>query len=218
MTNINFVYATKKRTALDHILAQGASFFDQAGVPFEVIIPQDFCTSFVETHLTNMGYIQKAQAVAMVFSLQSVPADHVASFDEDLIIKAQEDSLDAWVTPLTEAFDASPETSRGYQSAHERALRKGLQLHHFCLFKQEKPVASITLSLCGPLARLDDVGTLPAFQGKGYATHLIRYALSQAKQRGAQSCFLESSASGLSVYETLGFTPLFTNNVYTRNT
>ena len=55
---------------------------------------------------------------------------------------------------------------------------------------------------------------LPEFQGKGYATHLVRYVLSEAKRLGAHYCFLESSDSGLGVYQKLGFETLFKNNMY----
>jgi ribosomal protein S18 acetylase RimI-like enzyme len=66
------------------------------------------------------------------------------------------------------------------------------------------------------IARIDDVGTLPELQGKGYATHLMRYVLSEAKRLGAHHCFLESSDSGFGVYQKLGFEPLFKNNIYSR--
>lgn len=216
--HINFIYVTKKPMALDLILTQGASFFDQVGLSFEVIIPQDFCTPPIDALLKTMGYLKNSDAAAMMLDLKSFSQDYSARLEEDLAVNAQKDHLDAWITPLIEAFDASPETGAGYRISHERALKKGIQLYHFTLFQQEKPVASLTLSLWGELARLDDVGTLPAFQGKGYATLLIRHVFSEAKQRGARYCFLESSVSGLRVYEKLGFTPLFKNNVYARNT
>lgn len=66
------------------------------------------------------------------------------------------------------------------------------------------------------IARIDDLGTLPEFQGKGYATHLMRYVLLETKKLGARHCFLESSDSGLGVYQKLGFETLFKNNIYSR--
>ena len=66
------------------------------------------------------------------------------------------------------------------------------------------------------IARIDDVGTLPEFQGKGYASALMRYVLSEAKKLGARHCFLESSDSGLGVYQKLGFESLFKSNIYSR--
>ena len=61
-----------------------------------------------------------------------------------------------------------------------------------------------------------DVGTLLEFQGKGYASALMTYALSEANRLGASHAFLESSDSGLGVYQKFGFEPLFKNNIYSR--
>lgn len=72
----------------------------------------------------------------------------------------------------------------------------------------------MTLSLNKGVARIDDVGTLPEFQGKGYATHLMNDVLFTAKQLGADHCFLESSDSGLGIYKKLGFELLFENRIY----
>ena len=95
-------------------------------------------------------------------------------------------------------------------------MTKNAKLYHFSLYSEEKPIASITLSLNNDIARIDDVGTLPEFQGKGYATRLMNYALSEAKKLGTTHCFLEASDSGLSIYQKLGFKTLFRNNVYSR--
>lgn len=103
-----------------------------------------------------------------------------------------------------------------YAATHESALKKNVNLRHFSLYKQEKPIASITLSMHLAIARIDDVGTLPELQGKGYATHLMRYVLSEAKKLGACHCFLESSDLGLGVYQKLGFETLFKNNIHSR--
>ena len=92
-----------------------------------------------------------------------------------------------------------------YADTHKLALTKNSKLHHFSLYREEKPIASITLSLNNAIARIDDVGTLPEFQGKGYATRLMNYALSKAKELGATYCFLEASDSGLLIYQKLGF-------------
>jgi ribosomal protein S18 acetylase RimI-like enzyme len=67
------------------------------------------------------------------------------------------------------------------------------------------------------VARIHDVGTLPEYQNKGYATQLMKHAINEAINLGADYCFLEASESGLSVYQKLGFKPLFKNNYYTRS-
>ena len=52
------------------------------------------------------------------------------------------------------------------------------------------------------------------FSAGGYAAHLVAYILTKAKKLGARHCFLESSDSGLGVYQKIGFELLFKNTVY----
>ena len=54
------------------------------------------------------------------------------------------------------------------------------------------------------------------FSAGGYSAHLVAYMLAKAKKLGARHCFLESSDSGLGVYQKLGFETLFKNNIYSR--
>jgi ribosomal protein S18 acetylase RimI-like enzyme len=225
-SELNFIYITKNTNALDKILIQGKQFFDQDNFSFDVIIPQELCTPQITDILNTMGYPQKSKSVSMVVDLDRFAIDQTASFDDETVIKANDDQLNDWMMPLIGAFESTFEICSIYANNHESALKRNINLRHFSLYQttprlrltsQEKPIASITLSMHdGTIARIDDVGTLPEFQGKGYATHLVRYMLSEAKKLGAHHCFLESSDSGLGVYQKLGFKPLFKNNIYSR--
>jgi GNAT superfamily N-acetyltransferase len=214
---LNFIYITKNTNALDKILNQGKQFFDQDNLTFDVIIPQELCTPQMADVLNAMGYSQKSKSVSMIMDLERFAMDQTASFDSETTIKANDDQLNDWMMPLIGAFESTFEICSIYANTHTNALKKNVNFRHFSLYKQEKPIASITLSMHDDtIARIDDVGTLPEFQGKGYATHLMRYVLSEAKRLGARHCFLESSDSGLVVYQKLGFDPLFKNNIYSR--
>jgi ribosomal protein S18 acetylase RimI-like enzyme len=213
---LNFIYITRNTNALDKILTQGKLFFDQDNLSFDVIIPQELCRSQIADVLNTMGYPQKSKSVSMVVDLDRFAMDKTASFDSETMVKPNDDQLNDWMMPLIGAFESTFEVCMVYAATHESALKKNVNLRHFSLYKQEKPIASITLSMHDAIARIDDVGTLPEFQGKGYATHLMRYVLSEAKKLGARHCFLESSDSGLGVYQKLGFETLFKNNIYSR--
>lgn len=214
---LNFIYITRNTNALDKILIQGKQFFDQDNLSFDVIIPQELCTLQMTDALNTIGYPQKSKSVSMVVNLDKFSFDQTANLADETIIKANDDRLNDWMMPLIGAFESTFEICLIYATTHENALKRNINLRHFSLYKQEKPIASITLSMHNDtIARIDDVGTLPEFQGKGYATHLMRYVLSEAKRLGARHCFLESSDSGLGVYQKLGFEPLFKNNIYSR--
>ena len=211
---LNFIYITRNTNVLDKILIQGKQFYDQDNLSFEVIIPQKLCTSQIEGILNTLGYSQNSKSVSMVVNLDRFAINKIASFDAETMIKANDEQLNDWMMPLIGAFESTLEICSIYADIHEQALKKNINLRHFSLYKQEKPITSITLSLNNGIARIDDVGTLPEFQGKGCATHLMSYVLSEAKRLGAHHCFLESSDSGLGVYQKLGFAPLFKNNIY----
>ena len=213
---LNFIYITRNTNALDKILTQGKKFFDQDNLTFDVIIPQELYTPQMADVLNAMGYPQKSKSVSMIVELARFAMDQTARFDDETAIKANDNQLNEWMMPLVGAFESTFEICRIYAGIHENALKRNINLRHFSLYKQEQPIASITLSMHDAIARIDDVGTLPELQGKGYATHLMRYVLSEAKKLGARHCFLESSDSGLGVYQKLGFETLFKNNIYSR--
>ncbi len=213
---LNFIYITQNTHVLDKILIQGKQFFDDDNLSFDVIIPQDLCMPKMIDVLNTMGYPQKCKSVSMVVDLDKFATDQTASFDSETTIKPNDDQLNDWMMPLIGAFESTFEICSIYATTHANAIKKNVNLRHFSLYKKEKPIASITLSMHDAIARIDDVGTLPEFQGTGYATHLMRYVLLEAKGLGAHHCFLESSDSGLGVYQKLGFELLFTNNIYSR--
>ena len=100
------------------------------------------------------------------------------SFDDNISIKANDDKLNEWMIPLIGAFESTIDICSMYAAIHEKALKNHMNMHHFSLYKRGSPIkASLTLSIMDTFARIDDVGTLPKFQNKGYATRLMIYAL-----------------------------------------
>ena len=135
--------------------------------------------------------------------------------DNDFTIQLDQ-SLKDWMVPMISAFDSTVAITLLYAKAHEDLLKQGFRFEHFCLYKDKQPISSITLSMQGNSTRIDDVGTIPLYQGKGYATKIIKRALSEIKKLGLTYCFLEASNSALLIYKKLGFTPLSKNNIYSK--
>ncbi|EPL3925643.1 GNAT family N-acetyltransferase [Morganella morganii] len=130
-----------------------------------------------------------------------------------------------WAEPLEAAFPAgendgedAPDFSivSDYISYHQRAMANGAELYHAVLLCQGKPVSCITLSLSEYGARIDDLGTVPVYQGNGYATLLLDYALTLCRTRGIRDCYLDASSEGLSLYQKLGFRTLFNYLFYVK--
>ena len=138
--------------------------------------------------------------------------------NSDVTIKRiYKDELGDWITPLIDAFGSGELMTKQYLLCHEKIANDKLHFYHFSLSKKDTPIASLTLSINEGVARVDDVGTVSAFQKRGYATQLLAHALQTARMAGAKYCFLEASVSGLSVYKKIGFNPFFRNRIYTNS-
>lgn len=208
---LNPLTIRKNNQFIEDALNQSRTFYEIENLPFAIFIPHDFCQQDVCTTLKDMGYLQIGKCVAMVLELG---AGQKAYDDaEDRILEADKDLKD-WAIPLKDAFEATFEISSQYANAHKRALKKEFNIRHFSLYVEGKPISSVTLSIHKNIARIDDLGTVPELQGRGYATRLMNYTLGQAIKLGATHCFLEASVEGLSLYRNLGFKPLFKSIIY----
>lgn len=216
MTGVPFSYFNlvylKSTHNLVNVLEQSKLFFSKANLPFNVDIPEELCTSEAQHILEEMGFLQIDKSVPMGLSLSKKIYTNLNELSDCIRIQQNNDLKD-WVIPL-KAFGADPEITLLYSNTHLKALERKFKLHHFCLYKDEQPVSSITLSIHDHSARIDDVATLAEFQNLGFGTCLIKHALSYAQQLGATHCFLDASDFGFSLYEKLGFTTIYKSNTY----
>lgn len=212
--NLNFVCIRNRVGSLAEVLKQSKRFFDKNKLPFVVVIPEDVITDKMRANLRFFGYLQTSIGVAMWVRLEDVTTSVAPSFNNDVAIHDNNKKLNEWMLPLIAAFKSNFEATSQWASAHESALKKGIKLYNFSLYVLGRVVCSITLSVHNNLARVDNVGTLPELQRRGYATHLIKHVLLESKKLGATYCFLESSESGLSLYKKLGFRELFKHSFY----
>ena len=211
VASLNPVYI-KIKCDIPEIIRKSQVFYPNK-YPFEIIIPKEFCTQGKKNALEKLDYVKIAESTAMVASLMD-NIDYDCD-NNDFTIQLDQ-SLKDWMVPMISAFDSTFEMTLLYAKTHENALKQGYRFEHFCLYKDKQPISSITLSMQGNSARIDDVGTIPLYQNKGYATNLIKHALGEEKKSGLTYCFLEASNSALSIYKKLGFAPLSKNNIYSK--
>lgn len=211
VADLNLLYIHKSPLCIKQLLEQGQSFYAQQNLPFTVIIPEIILTPIHTEIFKNQNYISLSESTCMAIKLANFTTD--TPLKENLTILAAKNLTD-WNLPLIGAFESTSELTSLYKARHQQALIRGTNLQHFCVYHEEAPISSISLSIHNQAARIDDVGTLPKFQKQGYATQLINYALSEAQKMGAEYCFLESSDMGSSMYQKIGFRSLFQNHIY----
>lgn len=182
-----------------------------------IICPEGQTDLMIQSHQVKWQLEHEAPTTAMLLQLdqwQSIPNQ-----TNDFTVSLTNDDLSLWSEPLLTAFSSGQPFQdaiilQQYQIAHELALQRNFPLYHFVLMHDHTSICSLTLTIMNQGARLDDIGTVPDQQGKGYATALIQHALTFAKDKGVEYCTLEASSDGLSVYQTLGFKPLWNYHAY----
>lgn len=206
----NPFYIRKKLSPVEAILTECDAFYSPKNVPWDVIVTEQFLTEELKQSLKNRGYHFIGKSVAMFIELQKPEY----SLNEDQTIQPVSDQLDLWLLPLMGAFELTFEVMQQYANAHQRALINKAHFHHYTLLDKSEPIVSLTLSQQANVARISDVGTLPLYQNKGHASYLMKHAMNEAVKMGSEYCFLEASEAGISVYQKLGFKPLFINHTY----
>ncbi len=187
-------------------LAEGVAFLKGAGVPFCVVMPQAQVARY-SPQLLQQQMLAADQTCCMALDLATcVPRQVAPGLGQ---VRCTDRHLEDWARPVASAFESGDAAIKQYLARHRAALQAGRALHHFSLYVDQRPVSALTLSLGPEVARLDDIGTLQGFQGRGYATALIHAVLGLAQARGARWCVLEASLDGLSIYRKAGFNALF---------
>lgn len=209
---LNILFIRKHVPSLEEILAQASTFFKAVKLPWCIEMPMDLCSEAWVKILAKDGFRPTETAVAMAMPLAI--EEHADQRDFD--IRAMNDALDQWMEPLIAYPATTAEINKQYKERHVKALQRGKALLHFSLFKHGQVISSLTLSLNNKSARIDDVATMPEFQGQGNASKLMKFALHKAAKMGANYCFLEASQQGLSIYKNLDFHILFNNQIFGR--
>jgi ribosomal protein S18 acetylase RimI-like enzyme len=208
--DLNIVYIRNNKESIETILSKCKKFYDQHNLLFVAIVPEDLCPTGTDAVTHEAGYHQAGKSVAMALDLKTAaPVVY-----DGVEIRENDEHLYEWMIPMIESFESTFDMMTCYADAHAHSQSMKCRLYHYNLYENDKVITSITLSVHGSIARIDDVGTIPEHQRKGHATCLVNFALSKAKELGATHCFLEASESGLSIYKKLGFVPLFTTNIF----
>lgn len=206
VASLNLFVLRENIANLNAVLAEYEEIFTAKQLPWAAVISEYYLETSLEDFLEHIPFKAHENAVAMVLELTN---KEKLQPQNNLLIRRMDAHLVDWMPPLLEAFSSTEELTSLYLQTHEKALANNAQFRHYSLYVDDKPVSSLTLSFNQNIARIDDVGTLPLHQKKGYATYLIDYALEEAKKAGVEFCFLEASDSGLSVYQKIGFKSLF---------
>lgn len=203
----NFIYLQPDST--HHAFMQAYNLFVSQKKNHTLVIPEEMLPKVVKD-IEALNYKRDSVTTAMALTLSQQKEVDLPDNQVDIVLANHDLSL--WAKPLVSAFYLSEEHDtviQEYVRYHEDALQQGAPQFHFVLLVNGEPATSMTVTIEGELARFDDIGTEPKFQGKGYASQLIDYALAFCRQQRVEHCFLDASKAGFDLYKKFGFEPLF---------
>ncbi|KTD16314.1 GNAT family N-acetyltransferase [Legionella jordanis] len=207
ISSLNLLVLYKKPTNMHDFFSKYDQFFSRQQLPWSAVISDHFLDNDMAFSEVASYFNHYESATPMVIQLHD---DLQPQYQKDnCLIKGSNEALQDWMQPLIEAFNSTLELTAIYLGTHQHALGKKAQLQHLTLYVNDRPISSLTVSRHKNLARIDDFGTLPAYQGQGFGRHLLTYTLNQLKNTGVEFCFLESAQGSLSLYKKMGFKPLF---------
>lgn len=201
----NFIYL--RQGASENTFQQASTLFSSQKKGHMLVLPESLLPEFEEI-IKKAGYTGDGMTTAMYLSLSDATYPPYKNNPCDIILTNHD--LKQWAQPLKTAFPVGDDTiTNEYIRYHQKALDNGATILHYALLVAGQPVSSLTLTLHDKLARFDDIGTDIAYQGNGYATHLITHVLEFCREQGVERCFLDASADGLALYRKFGFKLLF---------
>ncbi|KTD77184.1 GNAT family N-acetyltransferase [Legionella waltersii] len=210
-SGLNVVFVNQIEDDFSIKLNQCKDYFGQRKLPWSLVIPEHAQRYSKQDKVLEQEYELSGIGVGM--GMKSIPSELIVP-ETPLHFKEMSDDLQAWSVPLIYGFESTPEVTAVYTQRHHEAMVKCAGIYHFSGFLDGEVVVSMTLTVQGAYARIDDVATLPAFQRRGFASAMIVYALRKAIELNVKTCFLEASDDGLNIYKRIGFQPLFMNYYY----
>ncbi len=211
--NLNFALQTGDFEGdLKGIIQDVEMFYERLHLPWGWIINPIRDQSDLKIIFERHGYALISNNPVFVRSLEDSFSENVLkNFD---VREVTEGKISEWILPLKEAFESTETDALLYLETHLRALKKKANFRHFVLYIEGEPVSAATLSYSKYGARLDDLGTKPAWHRQGLGKAVTVYAMKFAKQLGYPWICLEASDQGTFLYEGLGFKALYRNEIY----
>ncbi|GAC1360610.1 MAG: hypothetical protein PVSMB5_28450 [Ktedonobacteraceae bacterium] len=158
-------------------------------------------------YLVAQGLTYYEEAPGMAGDLRALPTTLSLPLGCTVEEVESEAMLDEWIETSAQAFGGDPRMIDPHYVAFERCLGWGRDqpYRRFLARLHGAPVATSAMFLGAGVAGLYSVGTLPAVRRQGIGTAVSLAPLLSARSMGYSIAVLESSSTGYTIYERLGF-------------
>lgn len=183
--------------------AEIAARFREEHRPFRWWLTPSTQPHTLESILQSLGMRHAYDATGMEIELRSLQDVRVP---DGVAIRrlVDADDMHHWTDVFLPVFSRDAHEGAVWIDTYGRLGFDGAWIH-FVAFVNGTAAATTSLLMCGDLAGIYHVATLPSFRGRGIGAALTMHALHEARARGASIAALQSSAMGYPVYRALGF-------------
>lgn len=134
-------------------------------------------------------------------SLFTNQVNYVNSTDLHILTVYRAEELQHWLSVVQQGLF----NSSNLETTIFEQLLLNNKIQFIIGFAGNEPACALLAVLNESTAGLYMITTLPRFRKKGYASHLVNYALNHFAQKGITRCVLQSTRSGYDMYKHIGF-------------
>lgn len=199
------------------LIARATDFYRDLNVPPAFQLDRSTTPAELPDLLIDSGYVKQTEEVWMTCAVEGAPASPVIS---SLVIEPiTPASPDTWINAYIHCFNTNfgvPEPSQSGFGASFRGVLTNANARHFVAFSEGEAAGALSLFHNGKVGGIYNVGTFPAFRGRGIATTLLHYLLYVARQLELTSLILQTRHRGPAqpIYERVGFRVRFVRDWY----
>jgi GNAT superfamily N-acetyltransferase len=148
--------------------------------------------------------VQHTAMALQLNKLVSVNSQAVAQYPIDIKLLSDDTDIAAWVATGSKAFGYTIDVNVIVPLLAHEDIQILLAYN-----EDSQPVATGLLFKTGDVVGIHQIGVPADYQGKGYATQMMRFLIQCAEKCQADYAVLQASAAGRPVYQKLGFVDQF---------
>ena len=195
-------YARFAPADADRRIASTVDALARTGRPYSWWVGPASTPADLSARLSSAGLSVSEREPAMVAELRDV--ERAAA-----TVVSDAAGLAAFAAVVAANWDPpAPTVLEFFTRATPWALAPDCPSRYLLRYEDGVPVAAAEVCFAAGVAGIYNVCTLTAWRERGHATHLMRAAMSLARENGFDRAVLQASEDGARVYARLGFEPV----------
>lgn len=172
------------------------------GIPAAVIFPDIEVPASVDAHLTSRGFAMHSMP-AMGVDIASLKPTALPDGYEFVRVGGGHDG-EEWVRQFAVGYELPLGVAQCFSPLHADTSHES-EMQFYAIRRNGRIVCTSACYLCGGLAGIYCVSTIPEERQKGFGAHATAEPLRLAARAGYRVGILQSSEAGHNLYRSLGF-------------